>query len=196
MVPNNNTDNYNITNVHNEMIYQFKLLTRWDCADIINGIDSSWRKPTVYKNDYEPHIREGQVKFARPSQVPYGMKIVNAIRHVGELMKIDLGDNIDNDVEMQLSKYDVGAFYTMHTDDDISFKSKMEWPIRKLSASLQLSDRGDYEGGELKLKSNAVISHEIGSLVVFPSFIEHEVVPVTKGTRYSLVIWHTGPRWR
>jgi PKHD-type hydroxylase len=31
-----------------------------------------------------------------------------------------------------------------------------------------------------------------GSLVVFPSFISHRVKPVTKGTRYSLVIWNIG----
>ncbi|BCU99421.1 MAG: hypothetical protein CM15mV27_1400 [Caudoviricetes sp.] len=28
-----------------------------------------------------------------------------------------------------------------------------------------------------------------GSIVVFPSFVYHRVIPVTKGTRYSLVCW-------
>ena len=31
-----------------------------------------------------------------------------------------------------------------------------------------------------------------GSLVVFPSFVWHRVKKVTKGTRYSLVIWSCG----
>ena len=31
-----------------------------------------------------------------------------------------------------------------------------------------------------------------GSLVIFPSFIKHRVTPVTKGIRYSLVIWSLG----
>jgi PKHD-type hydroxylase len=31
-----------------------------------------------------------------------------------------------------------------------------------------------------------------GSIVVFPSFLWHRVKPVTKGTRYSLVLWHLG----
>ena len=128
MVPNNNTDNYNITNVHNEMIYQFKLLTRWDCADIINGIDSSWRKPTVYKNDYEPHIREGQVKFARPSQVPYGMKIVNAIRHVGELMKIDLEDHTEHvgRVKKMLEYFDILDQIDLSSEEIISQEKALD----------------------------------------------------------------------
>jgi predicted 2-oxoglutarate/Fe(II)-dependent dioxygenase YbiX len=29
-----------------------------------------------------------------------------------------------------------------------------------------------------------------GSIVVFPSHVWHRVKPVTKGTRYSLVIWN------
>ena len=31
-----------------------------------------------------------------------------------------------------------------------------------------------------------------GSIVVFPSFIWHRVKPITKGTRYSLVMWNCG----
>ena len=31
-----------------------------------------------------------------------------------------------------------------------------------------------------------------GSIVVFPSHLWHRVKPVTKGTRYSLVVWHLG----
>jgi len=31
-----------------------------------------------------------------------------------------------------------------------------------------------------------------GSIVVFPSHVWHRVRPVTKGVRYSLVIWNLG----
>ena len=31
-----------------------------------------------------------------------------------------------------------------------------------------------------------------GTLIVFPSYLHHRVTPVTKGTRYSLVIWCLG----
>jgi PKHD-type hydroxylase len=35
-----------------------------------------------------------------------------------------------------------------------------------------------------------------GSIVVFPSFMWHRVKPVTKGTRYSLVLWNIGDPWK
>jgi PKHD-type hydroxylase len=68
---------------------------------------------------------------------------------------------------------------------------------RKLSFSIQLSDPQTYEGGNLlvyfsKEPSNA--NREIGSGSFFPSYALHEVTPTTKGVRYSLVGWATGPR--
>ena len=35
-----------------------------------------------------------------------------------------------------------------------------------------------------------------GTIVVFPSFVWHRVTPVTKGTRYSLVVWNLGLPFR
>jgi PKHD-type hydroxylase len=61
----------------------------------------------------------------------------------------------------------------------------------------------DYEGGELEfdfrnmdpdkptIRKCAEIKPR-GSIVVFPSHVWHRVKPVTKGTRYSLVIWNLG----
>jgi PKHD-type hydroxylase len=48
-------------------------------------------------------------------------------------------------------------------------------------------------------KSNTKKCEEIrerGSIVVFPSHVWHRVKPVTKGTRYSLVIWNLGYPFR
>jgi len=67
---------------------------------------------------------------------------------------------------------------------------------RKLSFVVQLSDPDEYEGGELKLyyaKEPTVIQKEKGLIVFFPSYVLHEVTPVTKGTRRSLVGWVHGP---
>ena len=69
---------------------------------------------------------------------------------------------------------------------------------RKLSISILLSDPSDFEGGELQFKN--MEDHKLltkqGSIVVFPSFIEHRVAPVTKGVRYSAVTWASGPSFR
>ena len=72
-------------------------------------------------------------------------------------------------------------------------------PVRKLSISIQLTDPKEYEGGELLLYGKDepdVMDKEQGTLIVFPSYVLHEVKPVTKGERNSLVCWVTGKPFR
>ena len=71
--------------------------------------------------------------------------------------------------------------------------------VRKLSLSIQLTEPKEYEGGELILyedEKGIEMKKEQGTLVLFPSFILHEVKPVTKGERNSLVAWVTGNQFK
>jgi PKHD-type hydroxylase len=80
--------------------------------------------------------------------------------------------------------------------------NKMVGKVRKISLTINLNSPGDYEGGNLKFDfgqhTNRSRFHEVeeirprGSMVVFPSFLDHTVTPVTTGTRYSLVLWTLG----
>ena len=108
----------------------------------------------------------------------------------------------------QFTKYNKGQYYGWHTDSWHKAYDKPNTPshgkIRKLSVTLSLSDPKTYVGGELEFdfrnldpdkKPVPRICKEIrpkGSLVIFPSEVWHRVRPVTKGTRYSLVVWYLG----
>jgi PKHD-type hydroxylase len=76
----------------------------------------------------------------------------------------------------------------------------MNMPVRKLSISIQLTNHEEYEGGELILYDGGeegVTMHKTqGTLVIFPSYVLHEVMPVTKGERNSLVTWVTGNQFK
>jgi PKHD-type hydroxylase len=112
----------------------------------------------------------------------------------------------------QFTKYKLNQFYDWHSDSFSDVYNNPNNPnfngkIRKLSVTCSLSDPKDYKGGELEfdLRNNKngkpviVKCKEIlprGSIVVFPSFLWHRVKPVTKGTRYSLVIWNLGYPYR
>ena len=107
----------------------------------------------------------------------------------------------------QFTKYKINQYYNWHCDswdkpydrpDDLNFHEKM----RKLSVSCQLTDSSEYEGGELEFQPRdcedpglivpCKEARKKGSIIVFPSHIYHRVKPVTKGTRYSLVMWNLG----
>jgi PKHD-type hydroxylase len=76
----------------------------------------------------------------------------------------------------------------------------MNMPVRKLSISIQLTNHEEYEGGELILYDGGeegITMHKTqGTLVIFPSYVLHEVMPVTKGERNSLVTWVTGNQFK
>jgi predicted 2-oxoglutarate/Fe(II)-dependent dioxygenase YbiX len=90
---------------------------------------------------------------------------------------------VDIDTGYQLLRYKEGEFYIQHTD---SFKEQQ----RSLSCSIQLNE--DYEGGEFAFfDREMMIRTKPGSAIVFPSnfMYPHEIMPVIKGTRYSIITW-------
>ena len=75
----------------------------------------------------------------------------------------------------------------------------MNMPVRKLSISIQLTNPEEYEGGELYLYDDdkgTLMDKTQGTLILFPSYVLHEVMPVTKGERNSLVTWVTGKQFK
>lgn len=85
---------------------------------------------------------------------------------------------------------------TYHTHVD-----PVNWDLphnRKLSVSVQLSDPREYEGGDLLIHNGTTtaVEKQKGMAIFFPSYTLHEVTPVTKGERYSLVAWIHGPNLR
>jgi PKHD-type hydroxylase len=75
----------------------------------------------------------------------------------------------------------------------------MNMPVRKLSISIQLTNPEEYEGGELYLYDDdegMLMDKTQGTLIIFPSYVLHEVMPVTKGERNSLVTWVTGKQFK
>lgn len=70
---------------------------------------------------------------------------------------------------------------------------------RKLSLIIQLSDASEYEGGNLQIMINGepvTVSKQRGCVIALPSYILHQVTPVTQGSRQSLVAWVSGPAFR
>ena len=111
----------------------------------------------------------------------------------------------------QFTKYKLNQHYDWHCDSWEAPYANTDNPdtfgkIRKLSVTCSLSDPSEYEGGELEFqfrnqddptpKKKCVEILPRGSICVFPSFVWHEVKPVTKGIRYSLVIWSLGYPFR
>ena len=95
---------------------------------------------------------------------------------------------------VQLTIYDSKnqGFYRWHSD--IAPRSTK----RKISITMPLNEPSEYEGGSLEFNgsgSPSEVPQHQGTVITFPSFVLHRVTPVTRGKRFSLVAWITGPPW-
>jgi len=96
----------------------------------------------------------------------------------------------------QLTNYDQSeqGMYGWHVD----YGGKIG-PSRKLSLVLQLTDPSQYEGGNLQVLTGGqpqTVRKQRGLVAAFPSYVLHQVTPVTSGSRQSLVAWISGPAFR
>jgi PKHD-type hydroxylase len=99
--------------------------------------------------------------------------------------------------DIQFTEYlgSEGGHYSWHHDIDWNRNDGLD---RKLSVTVQLSSPNEYEGGDFSFnecQSPDKSSKEKGTVLVFPSYLQHAVQPVTSGVRRSLVAWFEGPRW-
>lgn len=90
---------------------------------------------------------------------------------------------VAQDTGYDLLKYSTGGYYVQHTD------AFFEHP-RETSCSLVLND--DFEGGEFAFFDRG-LKYKLGKgdVLMFPSnfMFPHEVMEVTKGTRYAVITW-------
>lgn len=99
--------------------------------------------------------------------------------------------DITNSDQSEYLKYDVNGHYQTHVD---TFCLPNSNRTRKLTVLAFLND--DFEGGKFYLDNGyekIYPEQDKGTVLVFPSFINHGVEPVTNGIRRSIVTWLIGP---
>ena len=164
------------------------------CKRIINLGKGKWEKGRTGKDgDLYNDKRKSNIAWTtEPWVYELVFKYMNiANKNSGWNFKIDAAE------PMQITKYNVGGYYEYHFDGDgctkydIPENNFINGKTRKLSMTIVLND--DYEGGEFQFFTEThSIKEKTGTVIVFPSYMVHRVNPITKGTRYSLVVWFVG----
>jgi len=168
-----------------------------ECQTIINiAKDKGLIKGTTFNDDKKKDVRDSKISWLYPVDgIDWVFRRVTDITlNLNErFFKFNLFGLNEG---FQFTNYEApSGKYGKHVDRAINI------PVRKLSISIQLTNPEEYEGGELKLydadddKAN-VMDKSQGTLIIFPSYVLHEVMPVTKGERNSLVTWVTGKQFK
>jgi PKHD-type hydroxylase len=124
-------------------------------------------------------------------------------------VSIELGDMIAGELESNplfvsaalprkifpplFNRYSGGQNFGTHVDNAIRQVGGTEHRVRTdLSATLFLSEPGEYEGGELVVEDNYGVQRVklvAGSMILYPASSLHHVTPVTSGSRTSSFFW-------
>ena len=175
------------------------VLPEWFCEEQIKNIN--WEKKEDGKvGQYGEYVVNKEKRITDivwlPIDSPIGCIAQVYINMANE--KAGWNFNLTNTGNVQIGKYDgnTQGFYDWHQDDGIKPK-KDDKLIRKLSISILLSSKNNFEGGVFEFKDfEKQPTLNQGSIIVFPSLMHHRVTPVTSGTRYSAVTWVQGPAYR
>jgi len=164
-----------------EILEEYARSELWEKTFTGSGLDEEARKCQVItisdqrcineNNDYRREIDDKMFKIVKD--------IID--EYVKEHPEFDL--EISEDSGYELLRYEVGDFYIEHTD---SFK---EQP-RALTIIIAMNNA--YEGGEVAMFQRELVHElDVGDILVFPSnfMYPHEILPVTDGTRYSMITW-------
>lgn len=147
-------------------------------------------EPTINLN-----VRDSNIIFLFPTYETKWIfeKVSEVINQVNnQFFNFDLDGLVEG---LQFTKYQAPSqHYDWHID------KTPHGPTRKLSVTIQLSDPEEYDGGCLEINNGGKKPIECektqGYATFFPSYLLHKVTPVTKGTRYSLVVWVYGPNFK
>ena len=171
-----------------------------------NDVDSDTCKKiiSIAENKWQTATTKNVVKNKRKTKVHWTTEqwLYDLVFEYMHAANKNAGWNfeIDGAESMQIGRYGKGCFYNTHNDGDgttLYNYPDNKWihkKTRKLSMSILLND--DYEGGGFKFAGD--IDNPIGgngtkgTVIVFPSYHSHSVEKVTKGIRYSLVVWFLG----
>ena len=167
---------------------------------IVNSITDNWESSSiVYDNDHNSVPRTNSDRTStqqplpiKPDGTPLGqlLNIIDQLNYDTWNLDIDGTDDVDD--HTGILKYEVGGQFVWHTDITRTRAT------RKLGFTLQLSSPEDYEGGELQFMNQPLQPQikEKGVLTVFPSWVWHQITPVTKGTRLAVAGWVHGPMFQ
>lgn len=185
---------------NNEVIETTKLTEYWEWKEGIsfelcdlllkerNSFEESEGIVGSSQGSVNKEIRDSKVCWA-----PYNHWIEGILYNYGLYATQSSGWNfqLGRPEKVQLTSYDEDGFYGWH-EDWAPFAIGPS--IRKVSVVALLSDPSEFEGGEFQFQEGVNIEMKRGSVIAFPSFVRHQVTPVTSGKRYSAVCWINGPK--
>ena len=123
----------------------------------------------------------------------FGLKMNDFAIQANKICK--WGFHLENHEAVQYAEYGPAQHYNWHVDTFFLSGKDVD---RKVTVVCLMNDPSAFEGGQFQIRFNQEYTAPLqkGTIIAFPSFLEHRVIPITSGVRYSATMWVNGPRFR
>jgi PKHD-type hydroxylase len=162
-------------------VHQFR--TRLDKADWQDGLKTAGTLARAVK-------RNLQLEDGSALAVELGNQILRKLGNHPQFIAAALPARI---YPPKFNRYEDGGTYGAHIDSALMQVPGTNVTLRSdLSATLFLSEPGEYDGGELEIEGPfgaQAVKLAAGDMVLYPSSSLHRVTPVTRGARIASFFW-------
>tara|TARA_R110002126_G_scaffold4909_26_gene25393 strand:- start:7354 stop:8025 length:672 start_codon:yes stop_codon:yes gene_type:complete len=170
-----------------------------------HSVNATVDEAKINTGNYEERHRIAGAKILQPKNIPdhFKNKLIKAFKE--DFSEIGNEWHFDEAWSVQRYKGDEGGKFEWHMDvlEHFNYNSDKTpeqlfiantRPARKLSISVALNDKSDYNDGNFTIDAGdgnkTPVDLNKGDMCVFTSETFHSVEPVTgEGTRYALIIW-------
>lgn len=119
------------------------------------------------------------------------------LKNIGDIANVECNWNylISEHEQIQFARYTEKQKYDWHTD---FFLLGLKPTDRKITVICLMNEPSEFQGGifKVKLYQEYFPPLQKGSVIAFPSMLEHCVTPVIQGIRYSATMWINGEKFR
>ena len=171
--------------------------------------NKTWDITSSHKNEngtviYDANAWADRVCTRRSMEISHDPTIVNVVEGLIKRLQLEVEKFFNVKVRATgpaIVRWPVGTRQDPHADKELhegpDAGTPNDFPHYDIASIFYFND--DYEGGELLLHTGENPERPMkkqGMGVFFPGYTLHEVTPVTKGKRYSLVAWVLGPKFK
>ena len=182
-------------------IFEYDLLSHQECDEIVSHLDSREWGDFMWYQDQEQVDLDKESRMKSTVNCPEATNIIQP--HVNDELfsafhkkynYYNVGSGGGGSFweacsGIKFNKYVVGDYLSPHYDHIRDFFQGQFRGIPVTSVVGVLND--DFEGGDFVFWEEHTVKMKKGSVLVFPALylFPHEVMPVTKGVRYSWIQW-------
>ncbi len=178
------------------LLFSGQFLSVEEAADLVRALQTSANEPATVGRGGDYAVRADVRRTRRITvEQAWASVVAGRLDEWKERLASHFGERLTVRQEPQFLGYSAGDFFQPHQDCG-ALATDPPFLLKRRVSVVVLLNPGDYDGGLLTLHnvptpgSRLALPGKAGRLIGFPSWLVHEVTPLSRGERFSIACWY------